>query len=283
MRLEDRTPAFSRAASCWRYSIAAMRRSTARTLSRYSSSFCWSVRTASGAGPSRRRARGRASADQGGWPGWSLQTCRVCRRASSGHCEDRSRRERAAWASGSCSASSRPRADLPGSPCESGASWPTRARVTPCAPRPQLAMIWSAEIAMLTRLRVPASGSVAVSQVDSSNACGAPLNGEIGTPEMPFIIRHWSRTGRSDLMAGGGDLRKVFGTLGPELIHDDAVWHVHEPEPHRRLGRRATGLRPGHRIQERQREGNPHAFQAGAAIDTRETAEFRQLISLCGA
>jgi hypothetical protein len=51
-------------------------------------------------------------------------------------------------------------------------------------------MIWSAEIAMLTRLRVSASGSCAVSHVESSSACGAPLNGEIGTPEMPFIIRH---------------------------------------------------------------------------------------------
>ena len=53
--------------------------------------------------------------------------------------------------------------------------------------------------------RAAASGSRAVSHVDSSSACGAPLNGEIGTPEIPFIIRHWSRTGRSDAIAGGGD------------------------------------------------------------------------------
>jgi hypothetical protein len=51
-------------------------------------------------------------------------------------------------------------------------------------------MIWSAEIAMLMRLRVSASGRVAVSQVHNSSACGAPLNGAIGTPEIPFIIRH---------------------------------------------------------------------------------------------
>jgi hypothetical protein len=38
--LEEATPFFSRAASCWRASMAAMRRSTERTLSRYSSSFC---------------------------------------------------------------------------------------------------------------------------------------------------------------------------------------------------------------------------------------------------
>ena len=37
-----RDVAFSKAASFCRYSMAAMRRSTERTLSRYSSSFCWS-------------------------------------------------------------------------------------------------------------------------------------------------------------------------------------------------------------------------------------------------
>ena len=44
-------------------------------------------------------------------------------------------------------------------------------------------MIWSVEIAMLMRLRVSASGRVAVSQVDNSSACGAPLNeGREGRP-----------------------------------------------------------------------------------------------------
>ena len=58
---------------------------------------------------------------------------------------------------------------------------------------------------MLIWFRLSASGSCAVSQVESSSACGAPLNGAIGTPEMPFISRHWSSTGRSDSRAGGGD------------------------------------------------------------------------------
>ena len=40
----SRRPAFSKAASFWRNSMAAMRRSTERTLSRYSSSLCWSSR-----------------------------------------------------------------------------------------------------------------------------------------------------------------------------------------------------------------------------------------------
>ena len=39
-------------------------------------------------------------------------------------------------------------------------------------------------------VRESASGKRPVSQVDNSSACGAPLNGEIGTPEMPFIMRH---------------------------------------------------------------------------------------------
>ena len=63
-------------------------------------------------------------------------------------------------------------------------------------------------------LRLAAFGSVAVSQVESSSACGAPLKGEIGTPEMPFTSRHWSRIGRSDAMAGGGEARKLSGEVG---------------------------------------------------------------------
>ena len=43
---------------------------------------------------------------------------------------------------------------------------------------------------MLISFRLSASGNVAVSQVDSSSACGAPLNGAMGTPEIPFISRH---------------------------------------------------------------------------------------------
>ena len=70
-------------------------------------------------------------------------------------------------------------------------------------------MIWSAEIAMLMRPRESALGNRPVSQVESSSACGAPLNGLIGTPEMPFIIRHWSMIGLSDWMMGGGELRKA--------------------------------------------------------------------------
>jgi hypothetical protein len=36
----------------------------------------------------------------------------------------------------------------------------------------------------------------------------------IGTPEIPFIRRHWSRTGRRDSSAGGGDFRKLSGEEG---------------------------------------------------------------------
>src|SRR5881394_807970 len=67
---------------------------------------------------------------------------------------------------------------------------------------------------MLMRFRVFASGSMAVSQVDHSSACGAPLNGAIGTPEIPFINKHRSRTGRSDSRAGGGDDRKLSASAG---------------------------------------------------------------------
>ena len=75
-------------------------------------------------------------------------------------------------------------------------------------------MIWSAEMAMLMRPRVLASGKRAVSQVESSSACGAPLKGAIGTPEMPFIIRHWSMIGCRDWMMGGGELRKASWLFG---------------------------------------------------------------------
>ena len=75
-------------------------------------------------------------------------------------------------------------------------------------------MIWSAEMAMLMRPRELASGNLAVSQVDNSRACGAPLKGEVGTPEMPFIMRHWSNTGCSDWMMGGGEWRKLSWSFG---------------------------------------------------------------------
>ena len=67
---------------------------------------------------------------------------------------------------------------------------------------------------MLIWLRVSASGSCAVSQVESSNACGAPSKGEIGTPEMPFMSRHWSSTGFSDSKAGGGEVKKLSAFAG---------------------------------------------------------------------
>ncbi len=51
-------------------------------------------------------------------------------------------------------------------------------------------MIWSAEMEMLMRSRESGSGNRAVSQVDNSRACGAPPKGAVGTPEMPFIMRH---------------------------------------------------------------------------------------------
>ena len=40
------------------------------------------------------------------------------------------------------------------------------------------------------------------------------MYGEIGTPEIPFIRRHWSSTGRSDSSAGGGDDRKLAASAG---------------------------------------------------------------------
>ncbi len=67
---------------------------------------------------------------------------------------------------------------------------------------------------MSIRSRWFASGSFAVSQVESSSAWGAPLNGEMGTPEMPLAMRHWSSTGRKDSRAGGGAVRKVSGDSG---------------------------------------------------------------------
>ena len=39
-------------------------------------------------------------------------------------------------------------------------------------------------------LRFAAFGSEAVSQVESSRACGALPKGVIGTPEIPFMRRH---------------------------------------------------------------------------------------------
>jgi hypothetical protein len=67
---------------------------------------------------------------------------------------------------------------------------------------------------MLIWLRVSASGSCAVSQVESSSACGAPPKGMIGTPEMPFMSKHWSSTGCSDSKAGGGEVRKLSAFNG---------------------------------------------------------------------
>ena len=46
------------------------------------------------------------------------------------------------------------------------------------------------EIAMFTTSRWWVSGSVAVSQVDSSSACGAPFSGAMGTPLIPLTTRH---------------------------------------------------------------------------------------------
>ena len=53
-----------------------------------------------------------------------------------------------------------------------------------------LAAIWSAEMAILISFRFSGAGTVAVSQVDSSSACGAPLKGAMGTPEIPFMTTH---------------------------------------------------------------------------------------------
>ena len=43
---------------------------------------------------------------------------------------------------------------------------------------------------MFTTSRRCVSGSVAVSHVDNSSACGAPLSGSMGTPLIPFTTRH---------------------------------------------------------------------------------------------
>src|SRR5687767_11741293 len=67
---------------------------------------------------------------------------------------------------------------------------------------------------MWISLRLAASGRHAVSQVESSSACGAPLKGEIGTPEMPFIMTHCSSTGRNASSDGGGEERKLSGVVG---------------------------------------------------------------------
>ncbi|MGC4006852.1 MAG: hypothetical protein QM811_28480 [Pirellulales bacterium] len=39
-------------------------------------------------------------------------------------------------------------------------------------------------------LRLSAFGRAAVNHVESSNACGAPLKGLVGTPETPLTSRH---------------------------------------------------------------------------------------------
>lgn len=67
---------------------------------------------------------------------------------------------------------------------------------------------------MLIWFRFAAFGSEAVSHVESSSACGALPNGAMATPEMPFTSMHWSKIGRSDSSAGGGELRKLSGVFG---------------------------------------------------------------------
>src|SRR5215475_12591568 len=71
---------------------------------------------------------------------------------------------------------------------------------------------------MSISFRLSGLGRIAVSQVDSSSAWGAPLYGEIETPEIPFIRRHWSSTGRSDSSAGGGDDRKLAASAGQNWL-----------------------------------------------------------------
>ena len=62
--------------------------------------------------------------------------------------------------------------------------------------------------------------------------------------------------------------QKTLRRLGPELVHDDAMRHVHESQAHRRLG--ALGLiGPAHAFQKRQSERHAHAFQQRAAINQR--------------
>jgi hypothetical protein len=74
--------------------------------------------------------------------------------------------------------------------------------------------------------------------------------------------------GFNDLRIGGAALER-FLILGPKLVHDDAVRHVHEGEPHRRFcGSLGIG-RPAEGIHKRQREGNARALQKGPAIDRR--------------
>ena len=59
-----------------------------------------------------------------------------------------------------------------------------------------------------------------------------------------------------------------FRAGGPELVHDDAVRHVHESHADGWL--RCDGcvlLRPAHGVEEREGEGCTDAFETGATID----------------
>lgn len=70
----------------------------------------------------------------------------------------------------------------------------------------------------------------------------------------------------------GGEV--ALGRGGPELIHDDAVGHVHEAEAYGRArcggdgtGAFFGGVCPAHDFEQGEREGGAEAAQAGAAGD----------------
>src|ERR1041385_689015 len=70
---------------------------------------------------------------------------------------------------------------------------------------------------------------------------------------------------------------ETLRVFGPELIHDDPVGHVHEPEANRwfvRLYLAGFGrLGPAHRFQKGQRERGSDPFQAGAPIDEESASD----------
>ena len=134
---------------------------------------------------------------------------------------------------------------------------------------------------MLIRLRWFASGSVAVSQVESSSACGAPLNGAIGTPEMPLtmqaLIEHGPQRFQGRRRRGQEALRRFVGQN----------WSMITPcgmymKPRRTGGLYGLGL-PGsaHPMDSKKRQGErgSEAFEAGAAIDE---GIYLALVVSCG-
>src|SRR4051812_16708237 len=73
--------------------------------------------------------------------------------------------------------------------------------------------------------------------------------------------------------------QKTLGILGPELVHDDAMGHVHEAEADGGFVKLCFAwLRPAHGFQKGQREGGSDSFQARATVDEASTSDWTHRI-----